>query len=195
LEGTYTLQAMSMLNRIDTYLETAPESQQGGFHFGVGGLESLTPAFALYFRPEGDTRSERIEIFIDPPMQPGNRLVYRWRAQASPSTFATTLQQLEQMGLRHEYMAWDIIAPMKRLEMVLSIPWEQDNPPVAWFELWRVGRWHAATQAHTAYRAFLKDDPSRAQLHIEACPPDRFRLHLEVNYPWLAMSYVLAWGL
>ena len=191
LEGTYTLRAMSMLSRIDTYLETVPEST-AGVHFE--GLESLTPTFALDFRREGDPKAERLEIVIDPPMQPGEQLTYRWTARASAGTFATTPQQLEEAGLDYEYASWDIIAPMRRLAIQVIIPSAQTRPPPpTWFELWRVGRWHAKSQTQTAYRAFLEDDPSHVRCHTEMRPPDKVQLVLEVNDPWLAMRYVLAW--
>lgn len=192
LKGTYTLRAMSTLSHIDTYLETVPEADVG-VHFE--GLESLTPMFTLDFRRVGGPTAQRMEIVVDPPMQPGDRLTYRWMARASAGTFATTREQLEAAGLDHEYVAWHVIAPMRRLEIQVIIPWDQTQlPPRAWFELWRIGHWRATTQAQMAYRAFLRDDPGRVRWHAELKPLDKLQLSLEVNYPWLAMRYVLAWG-
>jgi tetratricopeptide (TPR) repeat protein len=193
LEGTYALRATSMLSHIDTYLETVPESQVG-VHFES--LESLTPVFNLKFNriSTKDSEAERLEVDVDPPMEPGDQLTYRWTARSSPGTFATTLQQLEKAGLDYEYAAWDIIAPMRQLQIQVLIPVAQmPPPPPTWFELWRVGNWHAAAQAQTAYRAFLGDDPSRVRWHVEVKPPGKVQLRMEVDYPWLAMRYVLAW--
>ena len=194
LEGRYALRATSMLSRTDTYLETVPESE-AGVHFES--LESLTPTFTLGFKhlSVDDPKTDKIEILIDPPMQPGDRLTYRWTARSSAGTFATTPQQLEKAGLDYEYAYWDIIVPMRQLEIQVVTPSAQTPPPPpTWFELWRIGRWPAKTQTQTAYRAFLKDDPSRVRFYMEMRPPDKVQLGLEVHYPWLAMRYVLAWG-
>jgi hypothetical protein len=196
LEGTYTLSAFSSLSQIDTYIETVPESGIG-VHFE--NLECLTPAFTLNFKHErnakNDPASERLKITIDPPMQPGDQLTYRWTAWSDDNTFATTTQLLEQAGLDYEYAFWDIIAPIKQLEMRVFIPATQRRPsPPTWFELWRVGPWPAQTQqTQTAYLARKKDEPSRVSWRVEPKPPDQILLSLDVNYPWLAMRYVLAW--
>jgi tetratricopeptide (TPR) repeat protein len=195
LEGTYTLRATSVLGQTDFYLETVPESE-AGVHFES--LESLTPEFTLdYGRLDVDNPEiERLEMTIDPPIQPGNQLTYRWTARSSPGTVATTPEQLEETRLDYEYAFWDITVPIRRLVIQVTIPWEQKRPtPPAWFEVWTVGRWHAQTQAQTAYRAFLEDSPGRVRVHVEKRSPDKVQLGLEVSYPWLAMRYVLAWGL
>jgi hypothetical protein len=194
LEGIYTLSAMSMLSQIDTYLETVPESDRG-VHFQ--GVRSLTPAFTVSFRRVSveDPEAQRLQIAIDPPMRPGDQLTYRWTAASSPGTIATTPQELEEAGRDYEYVFWDIIAPMKHLKIEVLIPSrEAEPPPPTWFELWRVGRWKA-TQTQTAYRASLKDDPSRVNWQVQIRPPDKLQLLLDADYPWLAMRYVLAWGI
>jgi hypothetical protein len=192
IEGTYTLMALSMLSQTDTYLEVPPESSpEVGIRFET--LESMTPEFALRFKREGFPRHEKLAVVIDPPMEPGERLSFRWTATASAGTFATTPEQLAGRDLDYEQVAWEIIAPIKRLEIQVLIPSDQSQLPRTWFELWRVGTWHTAGQAQAAYRAFLKDDPSRVQWNAEIQRPDQLELNLRVNYPCLALTYVLAW--
>ncbi len=197
LEGTYTLRAMSMLSRIDTFLEAVPGSESG-IHFER--VESLVPEFKVRLAqplPEDPKirGAERLEVLIDPPMQPSDILRYRWAARADPGTFATTAEQLQKAHFPNEFVAWDIIAPMRQLEIQVTVPTEQTHPPPpTWFEVWRVGTWHARAQAQTAYRAYLESDPSRAQWDVEVRPGNKIRLRLRVNYPWLAMTYVLAWA-
>ncbi len=193
LTGTYTIKATSMLNRTDTYLETVPESQVG-VHFKS--MESLTPGFTLAFKSlsADDSEIERLAISIDPPMQPGDQLTYRWVAQSSPGTFATTPQQLQDAGLDYEYTSWDINAPVKELEIQVVIPTVQAEFPLStWVDVWRIGRWHATTP--TAYRASLDDDdPSHVGWGVRGRPGNKSQLEMKVDYPWLAMKYVLAWS-
>lgn len=191
LEGTYKLYATTMMGSVDTYLETVPDSQVG-VHFES--VESLTDGYMLTFRKISidEPEAERLEIVIDPPMQPGDELTYRWTARSDAGTMATTVEQLAGSGRNYEYVYWDVIAPMKLLEMEVLIPAEEGAIPPSWIDLWRVGRWQG-TQMQTAYRASLEDDPSRVRWHAEIRPPDKVRLSLGVDYPWLAMRYVLAW--
>jgi hypothetical protein len=196
LEGIFTLRAMSMLAVIDAYLMTVPEGQ-AGVHFV--GVESLTPEYTLSHRRHAREKSERIEIDINPVMRPGDILTYRWTARASEGAFATTTEQLTTAGLEFEHIALQIIAPMRRLEIHATIPQQGENPLPCWFELWRMGpvpkpdTSSFALAAQTAYRALLKDESGAVQCDQELLPPDRRKLHLVVNYPWLAMRYVLAW--
>jgi hypothetical protein len=194
LIGTYTLRATSVLGGTDFYLKTVPESKIG-VHFES--LESLTPTFTLDFKrlSEDDPETERVGIIIAPPMRPGDQLTYRWTLNSDAGTFAITPQELKKTGLDYEYVFWDIIVPMKRLEIQVIIPAAQTRRlPPTWFDLWRIGRWRAPMQTQTAYRAFLEDEPGRVRYHAEMKPPDKVQLGLEVSYPWLAVRYVLAWG-
>jgi hypothetical protein len=196
LVGTYTLKATSALEKTDFHLETVPESKKG-VHFES--LESLTPAFSLSYRRLDSSSSEEVErreMTIDPPMQPGDQLAYRWTASSSPGTIATTPQELEDAGLDYEYVFWDIIVPMRQMEIQVVIPWEHARPyPPVWYDIWRAAPSHAHTQAQAAYRACLEDSPGRVLLNIEAIPPDKLRLSLQISYPLLAVRYVLAWGI
>jgi hypothetical protein len=154
----------------------------------------------LDYRSVGTTKNARIEIGIEPPMRPGEQLAYRWTAHASAGTFATTPEQLRANGAEFEYVSWQIIAPMRRLEISVSIPSPQTEPlPPCWFDLWRMGPTPKpgtasyALAAKTAYRAQLGEGTESVSYSSELEPPGRRRLRLQVQYPWLAMRYVLAW--
>jgi hypothetical protein len=197
IKGMFILRAMSMLGAIDTYLITVPESQAGVRFLGI---ESLSPEFMLDFKSIGIPKSARIGIDIEPPMRPGEQLVYRWTARAGEGTFATTPEQLQASGAEFEYVSWQIIAPMRQLEISVSIPSAQTEPlPPYWLDLWRMGpalkpgTASYAQAAQTAYRAQLGGGTERVSYSSELEPPGRRRLRLQVQYPWLAMRYVLAW--
>ena len=193
LKGTYTLRALSTLSNVEAYLETAPESE-AGVHFER--VQSLTPKFALSIGTAGERGRERVFIAVDPPLSPGDALTYRWTASASSGTFSTTPEQLKESGFENEHAAWEIIVPIQYLEIQVVIPCDEGVSPEVWTELWRLGTWHPAGQqaqsAH-AYRSFLKEDPDRLRHYVKRISPDRLRLGLEAEYPWLAYSYALAW--
>ena len=141
LVGEFTLLATTLLPTVDAYLQTVPGTQSG-VHFR--GAKSLTPKYVLTPRHFDDEKVyekvSRLEITIDPPMQPGDQFTYQWWADASELTFATTPEQLRLSGWDFEYASWQIIAPMRRLEIHVSVPApnsEPSSPP--WYELWRIG--------------------------------------------------------
>jgi hypothetical protein len=189
--GTYIILSTSVLSKTDFYLDTTPETK-AGVHFGR--LESLTPNYSLEKEILDVDKEgvERLQMTIDPPLEPGDKLLYRWTAKSGPRTVATTKQELEASGQKNEYIFWDIIVPMKRLEIQATIPLEQTKPtPSVWVELWRISRFDAPLQ--TAYRAFLGEDPGRVKYSASRDIQDKVNIKLEIKNPWLAVRYVLAW--
>lgn len=193
IDGVFVLSAMSVMNSIDTYLETVPDSDIG-VHFDS--VESLTPDFTLNFSKIGieNPEAERLEIKIDPPMNFNDQLIYHWTAHSDPNTVAVTHKQLQEKQLKFEYAFWDVIAPMKYLQIEVTIPFDDTKPPPqTWFDIWRVGRWKE-TQTQSAYFASLDENPNQVNWQKQKIAPGRLRLNLDVAHPWLAMRYVLAWN-
>jgi tetratricopeptide (TPR) repeat protein len=192
VEGLFSLFSTSTMSLIDTYLETTADSKTG-LHFKT--IESLTPPYSITPRSvtkENTLDGDRIEISIDPPLQPGGIMTYRWTGESGPGTISMSPEELKKRGLPYEYIFWDIIAPIEFLDIHVVLPLEnQSLHHRTWFDLWRVGRWRA-TQTQTAYRTHIKNDPSSVVFR-ESRTSNKQEIFLKVHYPWLAMRYILAW--
>jgi hypothetical protein len=188
--GNYEILSTSFLPKTDFYLDTTPETK-AGVHFGK--LESLTPNYNLE-KEIMDVHEglERLQMTIDPPLKPGDKLTYRWTAHSDPGTVATTRQELDANNLKYEYIFWDIIVPMKRLLIQATLPIELTKPPASvWVELWRITRFHVPL-----YRTSLDsldEDTGGIKCSVDQDGPDKVNIKMEIKNPWLSVRYVLAW--
>ena len=121
-------------------------------------------------------------------MKPGEQITYKWMSQASPNTFAVAHEQLAEAGRDFEYVSWDIIVPIRRLEIEVVVRTDPGKQvPPSWFEIWQIGHKRSVGEAQTTYRTFLdqNDEPGHVQWHAELKPEDRLKLFLHSPIPGL----------
>jgi UDP-2,3-diacylglucosamine pyrophosphatase LpxH len=197
LTGTCHLLATREVGVLDNYLQTLPGESDV---FTFKRVRGLSPGYTPRLVDVGTPGLARVYIAIDPPLPPGKELQYVWEAEARAKTIATTAEALREFDLPFEWMSWQVIVPIRLLEIAVTIPSRQDEPlPKFWSDLWRIGpvpkpqtaAYRGAVEA--AYLAQTGEGLGGVKVESVLLPPNRRQLTLTADHPWLAFRQVLAW--
>jgi hypothetical protein len=197
LTGTCHLLATGEIGVLDNYLQTVPGRPD---IFRFTSIKSLSPGYALRLIDLATPAVAHAYIPVDPPIPAGKELEYMGKAEARAGTIATTAEALRESGLAFEYMSWQVIVPIRWLEIAVTIPSRQEEPlPKFWSELKRIvpvpkpetAAYLGAVEA--AYLAQTSEGLGAVKVESELPPPVRRQLTLTADHPWLAFRQVMAW--
>jgi hypothetical protein len=124
-----------------------------------------------------------IDVTFDPPLNPREEALYEVREQFPGGSFATTAQQIAQMTLQYEYLAWHIDKPTRYICFEVHVP-DSLSPTECGYDVW-YGIY--SQQTHRMELGRL------ASLFVVASDGQYTSLRLEVPYPVLGLDYVLTW--
>ena len=175
----------SVQNHIRHYLITSSEEaddslEVGGFciyepkdvHLSVTKVPGIS-------RPKGMV----IDATFDPPLGERERVDYGVQEEFPPESFATTTDEMVDMHLEHEHLAWHIDKPTRRITFELEIPLpvtEEMCGHDVWYGVY-------SQQRHRA-------EFDRVAALFTATPKgNSMWLRMEVPYPVLGLDYVFIW--